>query len=204
MKTHIFFDYGRTVVKHPAEANEIFTSRGITNPAQIKALQKIIFSMGDYLNRLDEGSMPRHVYHEQLKKQIPADLLEVALGAADYHIGELTVLPDMEQLLAKLKRDGFKLYITSNMDALHSAQMPEVPITRYFDGMIFSGEIGVRKPAEAFFKAALGRFGLSPDQCLFIDDLAENVAGAAECGIEGLVFKGNVKEAENFIYKRSS
>ena len=201
MKKHIFFDYGRTVVKHPAEADEIFTSRGITDTAVIRALQKTIFSMGDYLNRLDEGSMPRHVYHEQLKRQVPRDLLDVALSAADYHIGELAVLPGMEALLKRLRADGFKLYITSNMDTLHGAQMPEVPITHYFDGMILSGEIGVRKPAKAFFEAALSRFHLTAAECLFIDDLPENVAGAAECGIEGLVFKGNVDEAAIFIYK---
>ena len=201
MRKHIFFDYGRTVVKHPAEADEIFLARGISDPMLIRELQKTIFSMGDYLNRLDEGSMPRHLYHEQLKKQIPEEMLGVALGAADYHIGELTVLPHVEELLAKLKQDGFKLYITSNMDTLHSAQMPDVPITRYFDGMIFSGEIGVRKPAEAFFKAALKRFGVLPEECLFIDDLAENVAGAAKCGIKGLVFRGDIEEAERFIYQ---
>lgn len=202
MKKHIFFDYGRTVVKHPAEADEIFTARGITDTALIRKLQRVVFSMGDYLNRLDEGSMPRRLYHEQLKAQVPEELLETVLGAADYHIGELAVLPKMEALLAKLKADGYKLYITSNMDTFHGAQMPEVPVTRYFDGMIFSGEIGVRKPAAAFFKAALERFSLSPEQCLFIDDLAENVAGAADCGIEGLVFRGDAAEAERFIYRK--
>ena len=203
MKRHIFFDYGRTLVKHPAEEDEIFLSRGITDTARIKELQKTIFSMGDFLNRLDEGSMPRCAYHEQLKKQIPPDLLSVALSAADYHIGELTALPDMEALLIKLKKDGFKLYITSNMDTLHSAQMRDVPITRYFDGMIFSGEIGVRKPSVAFFKKALERFSLSPEECLFIDDLAENVTGAAACGIKGLAFDGNAEKAERFIYRES-
>ena len=199
MKRHIFFDYGRTVVKHPAEADEILLSRGITDATQIKALQKTIFSMGEYLNRLDEGSMTRDAYHEMLKKQLPESILPIALSAADYHIGELLPLPGMEQLLAKLKKEGFQLYITSNMDALHSAQMPEVPITRYFDGMIFSTELGVRKPDKAFFEAALARFGVTAEDCLFIDDLPENVAGAAACGIDGLIFRGNADEAMDFI-----
>lgn len=200
-KKHIFFDYGRTVVKHPAEADEIFTARGVTDPTLIRALQKSIFSMGDYLNRLDEGSLPRERYHEQLKKQLPQELLAVALDAADYHIGELTVLPGMEALLQRLRADGFRLYITSNMDALHAPQMPAVPITRCFDGMIFSAELGVRKPHKAFFEAALARFGVSARDVLFIDDLPENVAGAAACGIEGLIFRGDVCEAEAFIYR---
>lgn len=202
MKKHIFFDYGRTVVKHPAEADEIFTVRGVTDKAQIRHLQKIIFSMGNYLNRLDEGSMPREQYHSQLRRQLPRELLPVGLDAADYHIGELSVLPGMEELLKRLKKDGFHLYITSNMDGLHAPQMPSVPITRYFDGMIFSAELGLRKPQRAFFEAALARFNVSAEDVLFIDDLSENVEGAAACGIEGMIFRGDVREAEDFIYRK--
>ena len=202
MKKHIFFDYGRTVVKHPAEADEIFRARGITDAAQIRELQKSIFSMGNFLNRLDEESLPREAYHDQLKKLLPPHLLGVALDAADYHIGELVALPGMEALLQRLKKDGFSLYITSNMDALHSAQMPDVPITRYFDGMIFSAELKIRKPHKAFFEAALTRFGVKAEEVLFIDDLPENVAGAAACGIEGMIFGGDAHEAAAFIYQK--
>ena len=197
-KPYIFFDYGRTVVEHPGDANHILTERGIADP-DVKTVREIIFSMDRYLNDLDEGTLPREVYHESLKKQLPPHLLEAALGAADYHIGELQVLPGMEELLTRLKEKGFKLFITSNMDELHSAQMAEVPVTKYFDGMLFSSEVKARKPSAAFFKAALDRFGAKPEECLFIDDLAENVAGAAKCGIKGLVFSGDAAEAERFI-----
>ncbi len=199
-KPYIFFDYGRTVVEHPGDADHILTERGITDPGELKTVRSIIFSMDRYLNDLDEGTLPREVYHETLKKQLPPHLLEAALGAADYHIGELRVLPGMEELLIRLKQKGFKLFITSNMDELHSAQMAKVPVTRHFDGMLFSSEVKARKPSSAFFKAVLERFGVKPEECLFIDDLAENVAGAAKCGIRGLVFRGDASEAERFIY----
>lgn len=199
-KPYIFFDYGRTVVEHPREALHILTERGITDADEVLRVRDIIFSMGSYLNDLDEGIMRREDYHASLKKQLPPHLLEAALGAADYHIGELQVLPGMEELLIRLKQKGFKLFITSNMDALHAPQMAQVPITKYFDGMLFSSEIKKRKPAVAFFEAALDRFGVAAEQCLFIDDLAENVAGAAKCGIKGLVFRGEAAEAERFIY----
>lgn len=72
----------------------------------------------------------------------------------------------------------------------------------FFDGMIFSAELGIRKPDTAFFKAALARFGVSAEETLFIDDLPENVAEATACGIEGLIFCGDAEEAKQFIYQK--
>ncbi len=73
-------------------------------------------------------------------------------------------------------------------------------IAKYFDGMIFSAEIKTRKPQKTFFEAAFETFGVSPNECIFIDDLDENVIGARECGICSFVFCGNPYDAEKFIY----
>ena len=66
--------------------------------------------------------------------------------------------------------------------------------------LAISSQIKIRKPYEGFFNAALEKFNVKAEDCLFIDDLAENVEGAKECGIAGFVFKGIAKEAEDFIY----
>ena len=113
---------------------------------------------------------------------------------------EAWYLEERDFLLSKLKNDGYNLYITSNMSEYHAKQIREMPITQYFKGMLFSAEIKVRKPYRKFFETALEQFKVNPAECLFIDDLAENVEGARECGIDGFVFKGNAKEAEAFIY----
>ena len=202
MKKNIFFDYGRTLVKHPEDGAglEIVKKTGLTDEKDIEIVRNAIFSVGKYLNFLDEASMERDEYKKLLLNDIPPHLAEYALKAADYHIGELGMIDGMEDLLIKLKKDGFKLYITSNMDKLHVSQMKDIEIMKYFDDAIFSSQIKIRKPFKGFFEKALEQFGVKAQDCLFIDDLEENVEGAKVCGIEGFVFKGNAKDAEDFIY----
>ena len=46
------------------------------------------------------------------------------------------------------------------------------------------------KPDPAIYRLALERFGLKPAEAVFIDDRADNVAGAEAVGVRGLVFTG--------------
>ena len=38
------------------------------------------------------------------------------------------------------------------------------------------------------FRAFCARFGVTPEECLFIDDVAQNVAAAQSLGFHGIVF----------------
>jgi HAD superfamily hydrolase (TIGR01509 family) len=44
------------------------------------------------------------------------------------------------------------------------------------------------KPSAEIFQKAVEIAGHRPEECLFIDDLAANVEGARQCGIEALQF----------------
>ena len=46
------------------------------------------------------------------------------------------------------------------------------------------------KPHRAIFDLAMRRFRLAPGEALFIDDRAENVAGAEAVGLIGHLFDG--------------
>lgn len=199
---NIFFDYGRTLVEHPGDGAglEIVISTGLKDERDVKLVRDTVFAQGKYLNRLDEDSLERDEYKRLVIAEVPERLHSYVLKAADYHVSLLKPIPGMIELLGKLKNDGYRLYITSNMDLLHSSQIKKMEIAKFFDGMIFSSEIKVIKPAKEFYEAALEKFGVKPEETLFIDDLKENIEGAKKCGIDGLVFEGNAFDAEQFIY----
>lgn len=199
---HIFFDFGRTIVEHPEDGAglRIVKATGVTDEADAARIRDVVFSAAKYANDLDDGSITREQYKELLRGDLPERLHEYALAAADYHISALPVLPGMLELLRKLKADGYKLYITSNLDEKHASEMKDTVIAPYFDAMLFSSHIRIRKPHAAFFETALTQFGLRAEECLFIDDLADNVAAAEACGIKSLLFRGDAAEAERFIY----
>ena len=197
---NIFFDYGRTVVGHPSDEAGIGIVKAFGDITDCDAVfvRNTVFS-SELLSALDIGSISREDYKEIILKRLPKNLHAVALKTADYHISALPPLPGMEELLCELKTLGYKLFVTSNMDIEHASQMKDTPVAKYFDGMIFSGEIGVGKPSEKFFECACTRFGVLKNDTVFIDDLRENVEGAECFGIKGFVFRGNADEAKAFI-----
>lgn len=58
----------------------------------------------------------------------------------------------------------------------------------YFERIVDSLDIGVRKPEVAAYKAAVELLGAVPDRVLFVDDLTANVEGARAAGLQGFRF----------------
>jgi len=52
------------------------------------------------------------------------------------------------------------------------------------DALVVSYETGVHKPDPAAYRTACARLGTPPEACVFIDDRAENVAGAEAAGLQ--------------------
>jgi putative hydrolase of the HAD superfamily len=56
-----------------------------------------------------------------------------------------------------------------------------------FDAVVISAEVGMRKPEERIFLHAAGLLGLSPADCVFIDDVEANVAAAEAVGMTAVL-----------------
>ncbi len=61
-------------------------------------------------------------------------------------------------------------------------------LRRYFEFAFSSCYLGLRKPGQEIFCRALDILGAPPERVLFIDDRAENVAGAASTGMRTIQF----------------
>jgi epoxide hydrolase-like predicted phosphatase len=55
-----------------------------------------------------------------------------------------------------------------------------------FDATVISGDVGLHKPQPEIYLLACERLGANPSECVFVDDLAENVAGAEAVGMVGV------------------
>jgi putative hydrolase of the HAD superfamily len=52
-----------------------------------------------------------------------------------------------------------------------------------FDGVVISGEVGLRKPDPAIYELGAESIGLEPAACVFVDDLPGNLKPARELGM---------------------
>jgi putative hydrolase of the HAD superfamily len=56
-------------------------------------------------------------------------------------------------------------------------------LNELFDGIVISGQVGLRKPAPEMYKLGVERIGLEPEECVFVDDLPFNLEPAAQLGM---------------------
>jgi len=58
-----------------------------------------------------------------------------------------------------------------------------------FDAVVISGEVGARKPEREIYLIAAERLDVEPQECVFVDDLLQNVEGARAVGMEAFVHR---------------
>ena len=92
--------------------------------------------------------------------------------------------PAVWEELRLLKMAGYRLYLLSNYGSvLFEKHTKGAAFHQYLDGGVISWQIHAIKPHRAIYRELLSRYGLDPGECLFFDDLEENVEGARRAGI---------------------
>ena len=98
-------------------------------------------------------------------------------------------VPGVSELVTELSDAGRELYAISNFNGeVWPATLAAYPVLRRFKDVVISSFAGVCKPDARIFELALRRFGVAPEDCLFIDDVTANVAGAEAAGIAAVRF----------------
>ena len=99
-------------------------------------------------------------------------------------------IADMEEYIKELKGRGFRIYGLSNWSVETFAMIrPKYPILDLMEDMVISGKEKVMKPDAKIYQIAISRFGVKPEESVFIDDNVNNIIGCEAAGIHGIVFK---------------
>ena len=126
----------------------------------------------------------------ELAAQYPhnADLIAALGPRFNETIGD--AIAGMPELVADLDAAGVPLYAISNFSGEFwpPFRAREAAFFAPFRDVVVSGDEQLMKPDAAIYRLALHRFGLTPQEAVFIDDNAANVAGANAVGIHGMLF----------------
>jgi 2-haloacid dehalogenase len=94
------------------------------------------------------------------------------------------------RIVDELRATGIGLAVLSNWSAeKFPVALERYPFLGWFDALVISGEVGVSKPDPRIFRHLLDRTGFAPASTLFIDDVAANVAVAADHGLRTHLFR---------------
>ncbi len=94
------------------------------------------------------------------------------------------------------KSHQFKLGMLSNISVWRLEDyISKDERNQLFDSVVLSGEEGMIKPSPEIFELTAKRLGVDASDCVMIDDLLNNVDGAARIGMKTILF-GDVDQAK--------
>ena len=106
---------------------------------------------------------------------------------------------DTDEWIQMQQKKALRVFCLSNMPHKVCCDCgKELNFLQYTDGFLFSCNVGLLKPDPAFYRLMLRDYRLQPEECIFVDDHAENVEAAEKLGINGIVFS-NREQAEHEI-----
>ena len=85
---------------------------------------------------------------------------------------------------------------------VRSAGFGAIPGSEYFSGTFISADHHLLKPEDAIYQAFFQKFGLKPEECLFIDDSAPNIEASENAGMAGIVFHGDAARLRRQLAER--
>jgi putative hydrolase of the HAD superfamily len=153
------------------------------------AVKKIFRESGEglaLLRELETGELTADEFSQRFAPLLgvgPDNLVERLFGG----IG-----PDepMVEGVRRARGAGIKTGLISNSWGDGLAYDPAL-LDELFDTVVISGDVGLHKPQPEIFLLAAERIGVAPADCVFVDDLRENCAGAEAVGMTAVLHRGS-------------
>lgn len=144
----------------------------------------------DFWNEADRGVLSPEEILEEFHKKSPELREEIDLfwNHVELSLRQFSYTKDW---IRSMKEQGFHVYILSNYGdwTYQKTKAEALDFLALVDGAILSYAVKQIKPDADIYQTLLSRFGLTAEECVFIDDRLENVEGAKREGIHGIHFR---------------
>ena len=137
------------------------------------------------VHALERGELPLEEFELLLLDELQARTgrqLE-STGLFDRLFDTFVHVHEMNDLVQLVHRRGIRTALLSNS---WGNAYPMHLWEEMFDVVVISGDVGMRKPEERIFEHTCGLLDVTPQQCVFVDDMLHNVEAAHEFGMVGL------------------
>jgi putative hydrolase of the HAD superfamily len=181
----LLVDFGGVLTTNVFDSFRAFCVAEGLPPDAIKRLFREDPQAVALVRRLETGELGEDEFGERF-----GDLLgiEAREGLVERMFG--AIRPD-EEMIAALRRAraaGIRTGLVSN--SMGAGRYDRDSFPELFDGVVISGEVGMHKPQPEIFLLGAERAGVAPEECVFVDDLRENCAGAEAVGMTAVLHRG--------------
>ena len=108
-------------------------------------------------------------------------------GLVDRLFAGMQPEPAMLEALRRARAAGLRTGLISN--SWGRGRYDRSMFAELFDGVVISGEVGLHKPQPEIFELGARQIELTPGECVFVDDLRENCAGAEAVGMTAVLHR---------------
>lgn len=180
----IIFDLGAVMVDwNPQAIAQQFTDN---NSLQNDIVEQL-FHHNNWIE-FDNGLINKTQLIEKTAELLPLSIKQVTqlMANAKTSLAEKT---DCKNLLQLAKDQGIKAYCLSNLShEWYDYLQQRHQFFKLFDGIVISAQEQIGKPNIDIFQRLIRRYQIDTNQCLFIDDRADNTKAARSLGIQTVTF----------------
>jgi len=187
MITTIIFDLGRVMFGY--DPDYIIETLCPGTPHKEDYLEHLFYS--PLWQQLDRGDLSHNEGKEALSKLFQGHPVktEESHRLLDEFSIHLDLIEGSKSIFLSLCEQGYRIYLLSNFQSLPFDRLLEKhDFLDKAHGRVISAKINCMKPEPEIYQHLISTYTLTPEHCVFIDDLEENIQGAAKHGIQGIVF----------------
>ena len=208
----VLFDFWRTLIEPPEDltvfyrhrVSRILEKEGIGDPKFVDASTRVYMRLLSTINRIRRTRLVEVPAEYEISLFLNSVGIEVD-RVRDEHLEayassmlELTRLKrSVREVLSQLREEGFKLAIVSNTPYhdMVVGKMRRDGILGFFDVVVTSHRVGVRKPKEEIFGYALEVLGGKVDDAVMVGDTPyQDILGAKKVGMRAVWVYRSVDE----------
>jgi HAD superfamily hydrolase (TIGR01509 family) len=184
--TTIIFDFGMVISSFDVTRflRNVSAATGLT----LEQLPALLEKIRDVVVRYETGLVSTDEFFRTVLDRTGLRITKEAFARAYNDI--FTPIPETRELIRALK-PRYKLGLLSNTSEWHfEGAIKPVDVFSLFDAVTLSFEVKALKPSEAIYRDILQKLGSRPEECVYIDDLAENAAAATRIGMHAIHYTG--------------
>lgn len=182
----VFFDFGGVLYRIPDRARmqrwlRLFGTHDHGALAMLSSSPR----QSELVMRIMTGSLPEQQAWDQLARQMRLHPAIFALfRSTGYNRRRLDQA--MAKFLVNLRPRYRTAILTNAGTDFRSTFFRVYGLEKLADHVIISAEVGLAKPDPAIYQLAADRLEAHPEECVFVDDMLENVEAAREVGMHAV------------------
>jgi len=182
---NFIFDVGNVLVDYTPV---VYLRSLFADESSVNKMLEVIYKSPEWL-QMDEGILTHKEATEIYCSREP-DYIAAIHKVMQNFDKTFTPLPETIKLLPRIKEAGHELYYLSNIHAeIRDILLENQDYFDLFKGGVFSCDINYIKPSPEIYRHLLTKYSLNPKDCIFFDDMEQNVKAAEKEGIKSILFK---------------